>query len=203
MMRVARSHALIGFECLPLHEAVHLGRSDEVALLIKAGAGVNEKDAFGSTPLHVASWVGNDAAVSALLAQGACTDARRFDDLTPLALAKLRVVDLDDDPLPEGLTETALLCGNWQRVFKLLLAAPGQVDKDEDLGAMDMETQLLEFNRLSWNSISTASTCAPEDEGTDVVRCWASSPTSDITRSLKDLAWTPELTMPQNASWTT
>jgi ankyrin repeat protein len=72
----------------PLHEAVHEGFNEAVALMLKHHAPANEVDSFGNTPLHVACLFGNREAAKLLVAHGAEIDyTSEGRSWTPLMLA--------------------------------------------------------------------------------------------------------------------
>ena len=54
----------------PLHEGAKSGRPDLVALLLRCGASVNQRDTVGATPLAVAAENGNLEVVEQLIHKG-------------------------------------------------------------------------------------------------------------------------------------
>lgn len=70
-----------------LHRAAAHGQREAAAVLIKAGADVNSKDANGDTPLHLAAMFGMEETAGELIALGATVDAIDEDEQTPLHLA--------------------------------------------------------------------------------------------------------------------
>ncbi len=60
-----------------LHWAVYYNDAELVDQLIKAGANVNTKNAFGSSPMSEAAVVGNVKVMRALLAAGADAESLR------------------------------------------------------------------------------------------------------------------------------
>lgn len=71
---------------LDMAEAAVLGRSDEVARLLDAGAGIDDKTRDGFTALHYAAFFGHPALARLLVDRGADVDACATNDMqvTPL-----------------------------------------------------------------------------------------------------------------------
>lgn len=68
-----------------LHQVVEFREwCDVVKMVVRRGAWVNSRDAYGSTALHVAARLGHMDMVSALLAAGADATLEDYDEKTPL-----------------------------------------------------------------------------------------------------------------------
>lgn len=68
------------------------GRVGALEVLVKAGAGLNEKDGRGGyTPLHLSADAGQCEAIARLVELGAPLETRSLKGWTPLALATLKV----------------------------------------------------------------------------------------------------------------
>ena len=64
-----------GRKASPLHRAVHNGDTEELQMLLEAGADVNAQDQWGDTPLHAAARNGDVAAIRMLVEAGADVNA--------------------------------------------------------------------------------------------------------------------------------
>jgi hypothetical protein len=103
-----------------LHTAVASGDAEILCDMIRQGAAVDQRDAFGNTPLHRASWQGDSLLVQTLLSQGADVNALRKDGKTALDLVELRIQTRGMRP-PQGLSIEEK-GGNAQDVLQLLRA---------------------------------------------------------------------------------
>jgi ankyrin len=72
----------------PLHGAAYNGQHDAAALLLDAGARVDDRNGSGSTALHRAAAQGRTDMCKLLLSRGASLDARRNDGDDPEARAR-------------------------------------------------------------------------------------------------------------------
>jgi ankyrin repeat protein len=70
-----------------MHVAARTGNLQIMAILYKAGANINERDAVGSTPLDYAAEHGHLDALKLLLDMGAKVDAENQNGMTPLMFA--------------------------------------------------------------------------------------------------------------------
>ena len=79
-----------GLSLSPLHMAAHYGHKDVVILLLKRGADINKRNAYGRTPLHLAACGGHKGIVRVLLEKGAEMDMKDTWGDTPLSNAANR-----------------------------------------------------------------------------------------------------------------
>lgn len=96
--------------------------SEEIKILIDAGADINARDNFGHTPLHLASWNGDLEIVEALIAAGANAKAIDNSGRTPL-----------HNPINHGSSE----------IVKVLIAAGANVNAINESGEIPL-------HNLSW-----------------------------------------------------
>ena len=71
----------------PLRNAVKMGNSEVVSLLLDAKADVHKEDRSGSTVLHIAAAGNDDKCVALLTKHGASINVTNKDGLSPLAMA--------------------------------------------------------------------------------------------------------------------
>lgn len=72
----------------PLHLAVSAGNSEQVTLLLDAGADINQRDKQGNTPLILAVLSGHRNIVNQLLTQGASVSKRNNNKQNALSIAE-------------------------------------------------------------------------------------------------------------------
>jgi CubicO group peptidase (beta-lactamase class C family) len=84
---IDRTEAQAAAQQAGLHVAALQGDVDAIRRLIKAGADLNEKDAYGSTPLAIAATFGKTEAAKALIDAGADLTVTSNDGSTPLHIA--------------------------------------------------------------------------------------------------------------------
>lgn len=105
-----------------LSAAVFFGHQDVVEVLINEGADVNQRSRDNGTPLHVAAFMGRAELASKLLDAGADKEARdgnnsrpqdllAIDFATTYGIAKPLGVELEEQELIQGRTETAKVLG--------------------------------------------------------------------------------------------
>jgi ankyrin repeat protein len=142
----------------PLMEAIHLGRFEQIAMLIEGGANVNEASRVGLTPLQLAASHGYEHCVRDLLEKGARPDSQNnkvgcsalmfaaaFGELGAVQtlLAGGATVDLKT---PDG--ETALMLAAWgghQQVVKLLISNGADINaRGGPLGGTALHSALWE-----------------------------------------------------------
>ncbi|KAH8430510.1 ankyrin repeat domain-containing protein [Aspergillus melleus] len=88
--QVAEAHPIrkqSGFHGTALQAAAVTGNAKIVAMLIEAGADINDIDWFGQTPLHRAAYYGHSVVVTLLLAKGADIEAIDREGRSPILLA--------------------------------------------------------------------------------------------------------------------
>ncbi len=73
-----------------LHQAVHIGDTNQVRAILREGSNVNQPDREGWTALHHAAFMGHLPVTTLLLEHGADLFAEEADGDTPLVVANLR-----------------------------------------------------------------------------------------------------------------
>lgn len=73
----------------PLHAVLSsLDSPEKILVLLKAGANVNARNAYGATPLFNAAAFGDIASVKVLVSHGANVNLRNYEGISPLFIAQ-------------------------------------------------------------------------------------------------------------------
>lgn len=102
-----------------LMRATRLGRSENVRLLLEAGARVDAADGDGRTALHHAAAAGEVEVAAALIGAGADANAGDDGGATPLHLA--RTTELADALLGHGANANAATAAGWTALMSAAL----------------------------------------------------------------------------------
>jgi len=108
-----------------LMRATRLGRSENVRLLLEAGASVNAVDGDGRTALHHAAAAGEVEVPGALIGAGADANDRDKGGATPLHLA--RTAELADALLAGGANVNAATAAGWTALMSASLRGSAEL----------------------------------------------------------------------------